>query len=187
MAERILEAGLEALYQHGFNATSVQDITQAAGVPKGSFYNHFESKEALGVEAVNVYASRMGSMLTPLHSKSVSPLKRLHTYFKKMHQLLSDSQYAQGCMLGNFGSEMSDHSEPIRHSVDSALQAWRGEIESVVLEAQKAGEISADLSATEIASYLLNAWEGAVLRAKIMKSRAPIDTFLKVTFTKVLS
>lgn len=94
MAERILEAGLEALYQHGFNATSVQDITQAAGVPKGSFYNHFESKEALGVEAVNVYASRMGSMLTPLHSKSVSPLKRLHTYFKKMHQLLSDSQYA---------------------------------------------------------------------------------------------
>ena len=53
--EQLLSAGLDTLHRRGFNATSVQDITEAAGVPKGSFYNHFESKEALGAEAVVRY------------------------------------------------------------------------------------------------------------------------------------
>jgi TetR/AcrR family transcriptional regulator, transcriptional repressor for nem operon len=50
--EEIVQAGLKCLVEKGFNAVGVQDITDAAGVPKGSFYNHFESKEALGVEIV---------------------------------------------------------------------------------------------------------------------------------------
>src|SRR5215470_14003251 len=53
--EQLLDTGLQVLHERGFNATSVQDITEAAGVPKGSFYNHFESKEALGAEVVLRY------------------------------------------------------------------------------------------------------------------------------------
>jgi len=50
--EKIIDAGLKVLIEKGFNGCGVQDITAAAGVPKGSFYNHFESKEALGGEVV---------------------------------------------------------------------------------------------------------------------------------------
>ena len=53
--EQLLDKGLQVLHERGFNATSVQDITEAAGVPKGSFYNHFESKEDLGAEVVLRY------------------------------------------------------------------------------------------------------------------------------------
>ena len=55
--EEIVQAGLKCLVEKGFNAVGVQEITDAAGVPKGSFYNHFESKEALGVEIVERYGA----------------------------------------------------------------------------------------------------------------------------------
>src|SRR5262249_24318548 len=58
LREQLLAAGLATFHERGFNATSVQDITDAAGAPKGSFYNHFESKEALAAEAVRRYAER---------------------------------------------------------------------------------------------------------------------------------
>src|SRR5262249_43060960 len=58
LREQLLTAGLEVLHQKGFNATSVQDITDAAGAPKGSFYNHFESKEALALEALRLYLEK---------------------------------------------------------------------------------------------------------------------------------
>src|SRR6516162_778949 len=48
--ERLLDAGLETLHRRGFNGCGVQEITEAAGVPKGSFYNHFESKEAMAAK-----------------------------------------------------------------------------------------------------------------------------------------
>src|SRR5215468_6021797 len=56
--EQLLDTGLQVLHERGFNATSVQDITEAAGVPKGSFYNHFESKEDLGAEVVSRYLEK---------------------------------------------------------------------------------------------------------------------------------
>lgn len=53
--EQLMEAGLRTLHSQGFNGCAVQDITQAAGVPKGSFYNHFESKEALALAALEMF------------------------------------------------------------------------------------------------------------------------------------
>ena len=55
--EQIVQAGLKCLVEKGFNGVGVQDITTTAGVPKGSFYNHFESKEALGAEIVERYGA----------------------------------------------------------------------------------------------------------------------------------
>lgn len=187
VAHKILEAGLEALYQKGFNATSVQDITQAAGVPKGSFYNHFESKEALGVEVVNVYASRMAELLAPLGNRKLSPSQRLLESFKQIDQSLEKGHYLGGCMLGNFAAEMSDHSEPIRQQVDKALNAWCSAIADTIKEGQDKGKFQSDVSSEVLAVFLLGAWEGAVLRARVMQNRAPIDAFFKVSFAKILS
>jgi len=81
--EQLLSVGLDTLHRKGFNATSVQDITEAAGVPKGSFYNHFESKEALGAEAVVKYreTSETWKALRALRDTKAAPLTRLRKYF----------------------------------------------------------------------------------------------------------
>ena len=187
LREQLLSAGLETLHRKGFNATSVQDITDAAGAPKGSFYNHFESKEALAAEAVRRYVERAKARRMVLRDESVAPLKRLRRYWEGVCQAAIEAKFSHGCLLGNFGAELSGQSAPIRKQVDHAFALWREEIAAVVAEAQKAGEVPRKFAAAELAEFIIDAWEGAVLRAKVAKDRAPLDLFLEMVFGKILA
>jgi TetR/AcrR family transcriptional repressor of nem operon len=185
--ERLLTAGLEALHKHGFNATGVQDITEAAKVPKGSFYNHFESKDALGVEVVQHYAAKGAERRQLLVEGAGPPLVRLRTYFKELNQRGPATGFSRGCLLGNFGTELPAQSPAIRTALEVAFDDWAKAIAQVIREAQKAGDVSKDLSAETLANFLLNAWEGAVMRSKVEKDAAALDAFLSVTFNKILT
>jgi TetR/AcrR family transcriptional repressor of nem operon len=184
--EKLLTAGLEALHKRGFNGTGVQDITDAAKVPKGSFYNHFESKDALGVEVVERYAAKGAGRREPLMEGSGPPLTRLRTYFKALNQLGPATGFSRGCLLGNFGTELSAQSPAIRAALEAAFDDWTKAIAQVIAEAQKAGDVSRDIPAETLANFLLNAWEGAVMRSKVQKNPAALDAFLSVTFNKIL-
>jgi TetR/AcrR family transcriptional repressor of nem operon len=187
--EQLLSAGLETLHRRGFNATSVQDITEAAGVPKGSFYNHFESKEALGAEAVIKYreASDAWTATRALRDTKAAPLTRLRKYFEGLADRALKTESWSGCLLANFACELSNQSPLIREQVAVAFAEWSDEIAVVIGEAQRVGALSKDLPSKALAEFLINAWEGALLRARVDKDRAPLQLFLKVTFSKILS
>jgi TetR/AcrR family transcriptional repressor of nem operon len=184
LREQILSAGLDTLHRRGFNATSVQDITEAAGVPKGSFYNHFESKEALGAELVLKYAAERGELLSVLGNATVAPLSRLRRYFD---ELCARAELSSGCLFANFGLELSHQSPLIRERVAAAFARWSDTVAVVIREAQDAGAISKESSPEALAAFLIHAYEGALLRAKVDNSRAPLDHFLSTAFTKVLT
>ncbi|MDC0714507.1 TetR family transcriptional regulator C-terminal domain-containing protein [Stigmatella sp. ncwal1] len=185
--EQIVVAGMKTLLQQGFNGCGVQDITSAAGVPKGSFYNHFESKEALGVEVVERYWRSSNSRLSLLRDSSIVPLERLRRCFTSQVEALIEWNYERGCLLGNLAAEMSDHSQLIRERVAVAFAEWSRELEKVIQQAQAAGEISASMAPAALAVFLINAWEGAVLRSRVDRSRAALDAFMSITFDKVLT
>jgi len=187
--EQLLSAGLDTLHRRGFNATSVQDITEAAGVPKGSFYNHFESKEALGAEAVVKYreTSETWKAVRALRDTKAVPLTRLRNYFESLTERALKSESWSGCLLGNFACELSNQSPLIREQVAVAFAEWSDEIALVIGEAQRAGALSKDLPPKALAQFLINAWEGALLRAQVDKDRGPLQLFLKVAFSKILS
>ena len=75
--DKILNAGLEVFHEHGFHFTGVQNIVDQAGVPKGSFYNHFKSKEALGLEVLDTYWSAGSAARSELQATGTAPLKRI--------------------------------------------------------------------------------------------------------------
>lgn len=184
--EELLTAGVSVLHRRGFNASSVQDITDAAGVPKGSFYNHFDSKETLGAAAVVRYAQRSQAYLAVLHDKKLPPLARLRKCFEGLNRLAASNHFCSGCLLGNFGAELSDQSGLIRSRVAQAFAAWAETIAGVIAEAQAAGSVAKDFPPETLAGFCLNAWEGALLRAKVDKSGQPLDQFMSVSFAKVL-
>src|SRR5258708_85080 len=130
LKEPILAAALKVLHQRGFNATGVQDITEAAGVPKGSFYNHFESKEALGIEALERYWQGASNSLKVLEDKEVAPVLRLKAYFHKLNVMARKFEYRPGCFIGNLGAEMSDQSPAFRKRLAVIFEGWRRAIES---------------------------------------------------------
>jgi TetR/AcrR family transcriptional repressor of nem operon len=166
--DKLLTAGLDTMHHLGFNGCSVQDIAQAADVPKGSFYNHFESKEAFGAEILDLYWQKMANTsLRILSDETLSPVERLKRHFNTLAEGLTDQNYERGCLLGNFGAELSDQSYLVRDRLSSLLAGWTRSIKCCVSHAQNAGEVRADLDAAILAAFLVNAWEGAVLRAKI--------------------
>ena len=144
------------------NACSVEDITRAAGVPKGSFYNHFKSKEDLGAEVVRRYAAAAGWRAEL--PAGLSPLAQLRARFAVLRDVLAGREFSRGCLVGNMGTELADHSQA----------------------AQAAGEIPARLNADQLGRFLVNAWEGAVTRTKVIKGPEAIDDFLAVVFEQLL-
>jgi len=184
--EKLLSAGLEALHKRGFNATGVQDITDAAKVPKGSFYNYFESKDALGVEVVERWRMLTAARLTTLVEGSDKPLARLRAYFKGLNELAPATKFQRGCLMGNFSAELSAQSPAIRAALEAGFEAWTKGVAQVIAEAQKAGDVAKDVPAEALAGFLINAWEGAVLRSRVDKSSAALDAFLAIAFNKIL-
>lgn len=187
LREQLLAAGLETFHRRGFNATSVQDVTDAAGAPKGSFYNHFESKEALAAEALQKYVEKSRERGSILRDPRLPPLRRLRRYFQALSHDAIEDGFAAGCLLGNFAAELSPQSPLLRRRVGEAFAAWVESIAAVIGEAQRAGEMPAKVPAKALAEFTIHAWEGAVLLAKVEKDRAPLDLFLRVTFSRILA
>lgn len=184
--EQIVEAGLKALLEKGFNGCGVQEITEAAGVPKGSFYNHFESKEALGAEIVERFGQD-GTRRTVLTDRSIPALDRLRRYFTELNEVFAGLNYTCGCLLGNFSAELSEQSPLIRERLAVVFACWTSAIEAAIKEAQADGSISTKQDAGVLAVFLLDAYEGAILRARVEKDRRAFDAFMRVAFDKVLT
>jgi TetR/AcrR family transcriptional repressor of nem operon len=184
--EQIVEAGLKTLLQKGFNACGVRDITDAAGVPTGSFYNHFASKEALGAEIVERYA-RQNSRRKDLRDKTLPPLERLERHFAGLNQMYADLGYGRGCLLGNFSAELADQSPLIRERLAALSASWTRDIEDAVRDAQADGAISDRTDPADLAAFLLDSYEGALLRARVEKSGGPLDRFVKIAFARLLA
>jgi TetR/AcrR family transcriptional repressor of nem operon len=186
--ERLLDAAVEAVRQRGYNACGVQDIADAAGVPKGSFYNHFESKEALGAAVVEQYWQRGAcSSLRVLSDESLPPIERLHRYFDTLAANMADRNYKCGCLIGNLSAELADQSRLVCDRLSAIYAGWTRSIETCLREAQAAGEIGADRDPAALAAFLVNAWEGAMLRAKVDKDGAAYRQFHEIVFGALLS
>jgi TetR/AcrR family transcriptional repressor of nem operon len=183
--EEIVQAGLKCLVEKGFNAVGVQDITDTAGVPKGSFYNHFESKEALGVEIVERYGANQ-TRREILTDPSVPPLQRLRRHFDRISALFAESHFKRNCILGGFSAELANQSETIRESLRKLYGQWTKDIEATIAEAQTKGEIANKTRASDLAAFLLDSYEGALLRARVERSRKPFDRFMKFAFGQLL-
>lgn len=184
--EQIVTAGMTLLHSKGFNATSVQDITEAAGVPKGSFYNHFTSKEELGVEVLQRYTHQAGEIGAVLGASSLPPREWLRGYFSKLVESNIASEFNAGCMLGNFSTELSNQSPAIRHQARQSFASMGAMLKDVIAQGQRDGSIGNQQSAAELANFTADAWQGAVLRAKAEKDRAPLDRFVDMVLNRIL-
>jgi TetR/AcrR family transcriptional regulator, transcriptional repressor for nem operon len=185
LREKIVEAGLKVLVEKGYNGSGVQDITAAAGVPKGSFYNHFESKEALGAEVVERYG-RDNPRRAALAEKSLPPVQRLRAHFERLNEAYTSARFGRGCLLGNLSAELADQSQLIRERLAALYLAWSTDIATVIAEAQAEGAISTRTPAADLAAFLLDAYEGALLRVRVEKSGRAFDRFMTVAFTQIL-
>jgi len=175
---RLLEKGGDLVSSRGFNATGVQEITAAAGVPKGSFYNYFGSKEAFAVELLSDYWDMVVALYGPILTEShTSPLSRITRYFAGLADFHERRQYAFGCLIGNMALEVTPSSEEVRVKLAAIYREWSASLADCLREAQVRKELAPGKDAKQLAAALIDTFEGAVMRAKVERSRAPFDSF----------
>ncbi len=184
---KILQQGAELVYRQGFNNTGIQEILESAGVPKGSFYFYFKSKEQFGLELIDYYMQFFRVMIdTHLRKSHSPPLERLRAFFAAFEQVCLERECQTGCPIGNITQEMGGLNDAFRAKLDESFQRMKAAIASCLSEAQTAGEIGQDLDTDATADFILNSWEGALLRMKAQKSTEPLALFARFVFERIL-
>ena len=157
-----------------------------AGVPQGSFTNHFRSKEGFAEAVLNHYFGYVkGLVREALEDKALSPRQRLRRYLDIITTKLEADHWTRGCLIGDLSLEASGQSEPLRARLATIFEEWRAPFAACIAEAQDAGEIAATFDPTDLAEFLLASWQGAILRMKVERGPAPLERFKTIAFDTV--
>src|SRR5690349_5551308 len=135
---RLLEAGLALVHAHGFAASGIKDITDAAGVPKGSFYAYFASKEAFAAAILDHYWSDIEARILPILESEGSAQDRITRFFHALADEHEASDFLLGCLVGNLSLELGGSSEPTREELVRILDRWNEALGSCVRSGQLA-------------------------------------------------
>ena len=183
----LVDAGLHIMLEKGYHHTGIQDVLQATGVPKGSFYYYFPSKEAFALEVIAQFAAAYLARLEQyLGDTAASPLTRLRRHLEELLARFERRGCRGGCLIGNLSQELADQNPLLRAQLDAVLTSWRERYAQLFREAQAVGDLRADRDPEALADFYLDSFEGALLRAKVSKSPAPLRVFLTYMFDGVL-
>jgi TetR/AcrR family transcriptional regulator, transcriptional repressor for nem operon len=185
--DHLIDVGLRLMRMHGYGATGLQEILHAADVPKGSFYHHFGSKEEFTAAVIERYVT-----LAAEHCQQVlgntrqEPLKRLRRYFEDLVRMAGQTAAIQGCLLGSLSLEVAGASPLLQGRLSSSFAFWQAGVAKVLQEAVEKGDLPKSIKPEALAGFVLNSWEGALLRSQADKSDAPLKDFQRYIFEELL-
>jgi TetR/AcrR family transcriptional repressor of nem operon len=176
--QRLITVGVALLTKKGFGATGLDEVTAKAGLPKGSFYAYFDSKEAFGLVLIDAYASFFDTMLDrSFLNEAYTPLKRFDNFIMEARNNMAKYDFNRGCLVGNLGIEIYALPGAFRQRLVDVFCNWQSKTETCLLAAQALGEIGPDINCAVKAELFWIGWEGSILRAKLERRAAPIDAF----------
>lgn len=177
----LLNQGVAMFMEQGYHGTGIQEVVNKVGIPKGSFYNYFKSKEDFGSKAIIHYSDQFKEFLNSILAISkVDTLKALNQFFDNLTKLFDDKDCRDGCLIGNFAAEISDSSNLGRNTMSNCLGEWKDILKEIMIRGQEKKVIREDISADELADFLLNFLEGSLLRMKIESNTNSLKQMKKI-------
>ncbi len=183
--DRLIGAGLAMLLSRGYNGLGVAELLAETKLPKGSFYHHFESKEDFALAVVDRYMASVHEGLdATLLDERVLPLQRIRNFFEAVRESYKGEGYL-GCLLGGLGQELSGVSETFRKKIEGCISEIAGKLEACLRLAIRRGDLPRSSDAHELAALLVNCWEGAALRTRLLRDPAPLGAMLDFYFAAI--
>ena len=184
---RLLDVGLATLLERGYNATGIQDLLVATNVPKGSFYHHFGSKEAFALQVIDRYVAEVHVLLDQsLGELDRAPLDRVRVFFERLLALYASQGYL-GSLIGILGQELTAVSTAFRRRIEAALDGIARRLVEPLEEARRRGDMPSDSDPLLTATLLIDCWEGAAMRSRLLRSPAPLESALGAASRGVLT
>ncbi len=180
--QQLLKRGMAMLLRHGYHDLGIAALLEATGIPKGSFYHHFRSKEDFGLEVIDFYMKEVHAGLDQcLNDESLPPLQRVRRFFELSEKKYRGEGYL-GCLLGGLGQELSGVSEVFRRKVEWCLAEIARRLAGCLEEAVRRGDLPAGTNPRAMADLLINCWEGAALRTRLRRDPGPLREMLDFYF-----
>lgn len=177
--EALLRSGAKLFYDYGFHGTTVDAVLADAGVPKGSFYHHFGSKDVFGQAVLDRYMAFQRDLLAKWSSKkNLSTPDRLVGYAKDMAQMFVKSGYQRGCLAGKFSTEVAATSDVFRDQLSFHIEAWTTQVAALLATGQEQGDVRTDRSAQEIAEAVLSLIQGTFVLALSTRDKHTLTTLV---------
>jgi TetR/AcrR family transcriptional repressor of nem operon len=180
--QRLITVGLRLLLERGYHSVGVQELLTETDIPKGSFYHHFASKEDFALQVIDAYQANVHALLdATLEDGRRPPLERVRVFFERVREAYEAEGYL-GCLLGGLGQELSGASELFRRKIEGCIASIAGRIAICLEEARTSGDLPSAADPRSMAELLVNAWEGAALRSRLVRSSRPLDAVLDFYF-----
>lgn len=185
----LIRSGVEMMTTYGYVSSNIESILKQVGVPKGSFYYYFKSKEEFGLTIIASYDSFFAHKLDKhLTNMSInSPLARIHAFYEDAKKGMEKYDFNRGCLIGELIQEESLLPGGYALLLEQILQSWQTKIENCLLLAQQSGEINTHTDCKALAAFFWIGWEGAVTRSKLVKNSTPLDLFIELFLNKIIS
>jgi TetR/AcrR family transcriptional repressor of nem operon len=182
--QRLLDAGLPLLLEHGYSDLGIQALLDATNTPKGSFYHHFRDKEDFALQVVDQYMRNVhGAIDQCLGEEDRPPLQRVRRFFELVEQSYRQEGY-MGCLLGGLGQELSGISDVFRRRIEECFTEIARRLARCLAEAKKRGELPPDAQPRRLADVLVDCWEGAALRSRLRGNSTPLTAMLDFYFQR---
>ena len=177
----ILAKGAEVMTRRGYHGAGVQEIVQAAGVPKGSFYHYFASKEDFALQALQqVYGPRLQRYAQALDNPALSPRARILDYYGELVEHFARQEKLEyHCFIGSLSFEMAELSPALGAEIDAILQRSADILQACLEQAQAGGELATDEDCRSLASFITSAWQGALTRLKVASNTRALADFMQ--------
>ena len=184
--KRILNNSFKEMYLKGYNGCSVNDLVQAANLPKGSFYNYFASKKQYAIYAIEYYGDLNQKDFNLLLDKTALPLDRIKNFFLAKISKSKDMGLEYGCFVGNLSEELGGIEPEIAAVATKFHQNIENKIVENLQEAKIANYLIEDIDENVLASVIVNMWQGTLLRVKVSHNADYFLDFYEVLEKKLL-
>ncbi|WP_396932315.1 TetR/AcrR family transcriptional regulator [Mycolicibacterium sp.] len=160
--ERLFRAGAKLFYENGFHGTTIDAVLAEAGVPKGSFYHHFGSKDAFGQAVLKRYVGFQGELVAKWIARTdLSTAEQVIGYYRDMSQIFVKSGFQTSCLIGKFSTEVAATSDVFRPQLAGQIDGWKTRLSALFEAGQERGDVRLDRSAQDLADIVLALIQGS--------------------------
>jgi TetR/AcrR family transcriptional repressor of nem operon len=176
---RVLDAAVELFHRQGYADTSMQEITQSAGVTSGALHHHYPTKKDLGLAVIRERVATMvaDAWVTPVTDAKTAD-KGVVKAFKDIIGGLREGSIV-GCPLNNLALELAYAEPDLRIEIQQIFDDWQAALASSIRQSKLVGPGSG-MTADELATFIIAAYSGAMTMAKTSQSAQPLNVTLKL-------